>query len=202
MTLSILLIITYIIGSFPTGFIVLKITHNLDIRKVGSGNVGTLNSFEVTNSKKIGIFVLFVDLIKGIISIILAKLLIPNDFFAAVLALNSAVLGHCYSIWIKFSGGRGLATAAGGALVLSPAILIIWLFNWVIMKKISSNIHVSNFGATIMVIIFSIFFSEELNLITFPPAEEGLIFIFSISLLMFIILTKHITPLKEIIYKN
>lgn len=202
MTLSILLIITYIIGSFPTGFIVLKKTHNVDIRKQGSGNVGTLNSFEVTNSKKIGIFVLLIDLTKGIISVILAKLFFPNDFLAVVLSLNAAVLGHCYSIWIKFSGGRGLATAAGGALVLSPAILIIWLFSWVLIKKISSNIHISNVGATIMVIVFSIIFSNELNLITFPPAEERLIFIFSISLLMIIILTKHIEPLKEIIYKN
>lgn len=202
MALSILFVICYIIGSFPTGFLILKKTHNLDLRKVGSGNIGTLNSFEVTNSKKIGIIVLFMDLTKGIISVLLAKLFFPNDFSASILALIAAVLGHCYSIWIKFSGGRGLATAAGGALVLSPAILIIWLLSWFLIKKVNANIHIANVGATIIIIFSSILFSEQLNLITFPPAKEGFIFIFSISLLMFIILTKHISPIKDIIYKN
>lgn len=202
MTLSILLVISYIVGSFPTGFIILKLTHNLDIRKVGSGNVGTLNSFEVTNSKKIGILVLFIDLTKGIISVLLAKLFFPNDFLASVLSLNAAVLGHCYSIWINFSGGRGLATAAGGALFLSPAVLFIWLLSWILIKKLNPNIHIANVGATIIVILTAIFFAEPLNFITFPPAKESFIFIFSVSLLMFIILTKHLNPIKEIIYKN
>lgn len=202
MNILVVSIIAYLIGSFPTAFLVLKKFHNLDITKEGSGNVGTLNSFEVTNSKKIAITVLIVDLIKGILSVFIAKYFFSNDFLTSSIALNFAVLGHCYSPWIKFKGGRGLATAAGGSLLLSPIIAIIWLISWFIIKKISRDIHIANIGATLMVIASVILFTDPLNFITFPPAEKSFIFIFSISLMMIIILSKHIIPLKDILIKN
>lgn len=202
MNILYLLIISYIIGSIPTAYILLKKFHNLDITKEGSGNVGTLNSFEVTNSKKTGIFVLTVDLLKGIVSVILAKHFYPNDFLIIIGSLNFAVLGHCYSPWLKFKGGRGLATAAGGALFVSPTILIIWIASWYLLKKIAKDIHIANFGATIMVILAVILFTDTLNKLTFPNAEKGLFFIFSISLMMLIILSKHIKPLRDLVTKK
>ncbi|MCB9247686.1 MAG: glycerol-3-phosphate acyltransferase [Ignavibacteriales bacterium] len=67
---------------------------------------------------------------------LLQSIFFSNDFLTSSIALNFAVLGHCYSPWIKFKGGRGLATAAGGSLLLSPIIAIIWLISWFIIKKI------------------------------------------------------------------
>lgn len=197
-----ILLIAYLIGSFPTGFIVLKMFRGLDITKEGSGNVGTLNSFEVTNSKKIGILVLIIDLLKGILSVLITKSFFSNDFITTSLALNFAVLGHCYSPWIKFKGGRGLATAAGGTLFFSPMITFMWLFSWFIIKKIKNDIHIANIGATIITILSTIFLVQPLNYVTFPKAESYIIFIICISLMMIIILTKHIEPLKEIINKK
>ncbi len=202
MTLSIFLLLVYILGSFPTAFIVIKLTHNIDIRKAGSGNVGTLNSYEVTNSKKIGLIVLIIDLFKGIIAVSLSKIFFPNDFSASGLSIVFAVLGHCYSIWIKFSGGRGLATAAGGMLFLSPLILVLWLISWYLTKKIVANIHIANVTATLFVVLISIFISDQLNIITFPPAERNIIFTSLILLIMIIILSKHLKPIKELLKKT
>lgn len=195
-------IIGYLIGSIPSAFLIIKSKNGLDIRNLGSGNVGTLNSYEVTNSKHIGITVLFFDLIKGIISVFLAKNIIEDTFLIGIISLNFAVLGHCYSIWIKFKGGRGLATAAGGALLLAPYILVIWLLIWLTVYQFRKNIHLANIFATTAVIFFTLFLNNLLRSTSFPPAESNFVFGISVSLLMLIILSKHWTPLLEIIKKN
>lgn len=189
--------IGYIIGTFPTAYLILKKKRGLDIRKEGSGNVGTLNSFEITNSKKIGASVLIIDILKGILSITIVKYLIDDSFNSQITALIFAVIGHCYSIWIKFKGGRGLATAAGGALLISPIILVIWAFFWKLIHLLKKDIHLANILATFSVIICSIIFNNSLNEISIVKADTSFIFSFSVSLLMLIILSKHITPLKD-----
>ena len=191
------IIIGYFLGSFPTAYLILKIRRGIDIRTEGSGNVGTLNSFEVTNSKKIGILVLVIDVLKGMLSVVFVKYLIGDHYNLQITALLFAVLGHCYSIWIKFKGGRGLATAAGGILLISPIILIIWILSWKLIHLIKKNIHIANILATFSVIICSILFSNLLNKFSIVSADSGIIFSFSVSLVMIIILSKHINPLKD-----
>ena len=196
------ILIGYIIGSIPTAFIVLKFHSGKDIREIGSGNVGTLNSFEVTNSKLIGIIVLVVDVIKGVLSVLIIKHLFGDQFIFSVISLISAVFGHCYSIWLKFSGGRGLATAAGGAIVLSPLITVFWLIFWFLIKKWKKDIHLANVAATLGIILVLIPFSGFLNSYSLPPATSNFIFSFYLSLLMIIILTKHVKPIYKIMRKN
>lgn len=195
-------LIGYLIGSIPSAYLLIKHKNGLDIRNLGTGNVGTLNSYEVTNSKHIGIAVLFFDLIKGILSVLLAKYFIEDTFKIAIISLNFAVLGHCYSIWLKFKGGRGLATAAGGSLLLAPSILFIWLAAWILIYQIRKNIHLANIFATIVVIFFTLLFNVFLSSTLFPPPESNFVFGISVSLLMLIILSKHWIPFLEIIRKN
>lgn len=196
------IILGYLIGSIPTAFIILKISKGLDIRKVGSGNVGTLNSYEVTNSKLIGFVVLIIDLLKGIFSVVIVKYIFGDQFLLPMISLISAVFAHCYSIWLKFKGGRGLATAAGGSLIISPLILVIWLISWYLINKWKKDIHLANISATIIIVFAAILFSNQLNKLSFPSAETNFIFGFSISLVMIIILSKHIEPLKILLKKN
>ncbi|MCW8849100.1 MAG: glycerol-3-phosphate acyltransferase, partial [Melioribacteraceae bacterium] len=99
--------------------------------------------------------------------------------------------------WIKFKGGRGLATAAGGALLISPIILVIWASSWKLIHIIKKDIHLANILATFSVIICSIIFNNWLNQISIVKADSGIIFTFSVSLLMLIILSKHVKPLKD-----
>jgi len=189
----------YFLGSLPTAYILLKKTKGVDIRYQGSGNVGTFNSLKVTNSKLIAITVLIIDLLKGILSVLIIKYFFGNTFLLPAISLIFAVLGHCFSVWLKFKGGRGLATAAGGSIALAPIILFLWLLFWVIMYILKKNIHLANIIATGLVFLASIFNYNSLNSYSFPPATKSIIFGFSISLIMFIILIKHWEPFIDYI---
>ena len=191
-------LIGFILGSFPTAFLLLRKYRNLDITSQGSGNMGAMNALVVTKSKFIGIAVLLVDALKGLLSVYLVLLFLPVNFVYPALALLFAVFSHCYNPWLKLKGGRGLATAAGGTALLFPFILIAWLLVWFIAYLIKRDIIFANISATILslIIVFS-----SVNIAykySFPQADtSGSLILFSCSL-MLIIFTRHIDPLKEL----
>ena len=195
----IIALFSYLIGSFPTAFVLLKKVKQIDITQNGSGNVGALNSYEVSNSKLIGVTVLLIDALKGFGIVYLSKILFGNDFLTGSISLLFGVTGHCFSPWIKFKGGRGLATAAGGSLILAPAILILWLLFWLIAYLFRKNIHFGNITATLLTGLLSLSSSDVLNKYSIPPADENFLFGVSVMLLMIVIFIKHIKPLKEYI---
>lgn len=195
----IIALFSYLIGSFPTAFVLLKKVKQIDITQNGSGNVGALNSYEVSNSKLIGVTVLLIDALKGLGIVYLSKILFGNDFLTGSISLLFGVTGHCFSPWIKFKGGRGLATAAGGSLILAPVILILWLLFWLIAYLFRKNIHFGNITATILTGLLSLSSSDILNKYSIPPADENFLFGVSVMLLMIVIFIKHIKPLKEYI---
>ena len=190
-------LIGIILGSIPTAYLVLKRFRSLDITKEGSGNVGTLNSYEVTKSKWIGISVLIIDFCKGLLSVVLVRWLYGDNFNILALTLFFAVLAHCFSPWLKFKGGRGLATAAGGASTLFPIILFLWLLFWLLIYALKKHIHLSNITATLLIILVSIAYSNLLNKYSNPPAESGLLFGTFLTFTMLVILSKHIGPIKD-----
>ncbi|OGU43131.1 MAG: hypothetical protein A2000_16820 [Ignavibacteria bacterium GWB2_36_8] len=191
-------LIGFILGSFPTAFLLLRKYRNLDITSQGSGNMGAMNALVVTKSKFIGIAVLLVDALKGLLSVYLVLLFLPVNFVYPALALLFAVFSHCYNPWLKLKGGRGLATAAGGTALLFPFILIAWLLVWFIAYLIKRDIIFANISASILslIIVFS-----SINIAykySFPQADtSGSLILFSCSL-MLIIFTRHIDPLKEL----
>lgn len=190
-------LIGIIIGSFPTAYVILKKLKNIDITQEGTGNVGAMNSYDITKSKLIGLLIFIIDLLKGFLSVYLAKFLFEDEFSIMMVALIGAVLSHCFSFWIKFKGGRGLATAAGGALILSIPILGIWILLWLISYAFRRNIHFGNFSATLLTGALSFSSSEIMNKYTNPPAASNLEFSILVSLMLLIILIKHIKPIKE-----
>jgi len=193
-------IIGYLLGSLPTAYLLLKKTHNLDVTETGSGNAGAMNSFEITNSKVVGLVVLVIDALKGLLSVYLCLLIFPLNFIYPALALFFAVFSHCFNPWLNFKGGRGLATAAGGAALLSPLILISWGALWVLLFLLKKDILIANVGATILTIFFALSSIDLIFNYTYPtPDSYGTLVLFSSGLLT-IIFIKHIEPLKEIIY--
>lgn len=190
-------IIGYIIGSFPTAYIILKLKHDIDITQAGSGNVGALNSLHVSKSKTLGISVLLIDLFKGILSVALVKYFVSEEFIFPMIGLLAAVFAHCYSPWLKFKGGRGLATAAGGALILSIPVLLIWVALFGVSYLLKKNIHFANFVATIFSAAIAILFSNLLNKYSNTIASSNNQFGFAVLVMMLIILSKHIQPVKE-----
>jgi glycerol-3-phosphate acyltransferase PlsY len=192
-------LIGYLLGSFPTAYLLLKKISNVDITTRGSGNVGAMNTFDVTKSKTLGVIVLLIDALKGLLSVYLSLLIFQINFIYPALALLFAVFSHCYNPWLKFKGGRGLATSAGGTALLFPAILIVWCVVWAIIYIIKKNIIFANIfasGAT-LIILFSI--AEIVFKYSFPQAESiSSLLLFSTGL-MTIIFIKHIDPLIELL---
>jgi glycerol-3-phosphate acyltransferase PlsY len=191
--------IGYLLGSFPTAFIFLKKTKGIDITKEGSGNVGAMNSFEITSSKAIGITVFFIDFIKGISSVLIPAFLFPNEFIYPAISLLFAVFSHCFNPWIKFNGGRGLATAAGGAAFLFPFLLVVWAVLWVIFYMMRKDIIFANISSTVFS-IFVVFGTTNIAVkYAFPEPKSFSELVLVSSAILMIIFIRHIEPLKEFI---
>jgi glycerol-3-phosphate acyltransferase PlsY len=174
----------------------------LDITQEGSGNVGAMNSFEVSNSKFVGISVLFIDLLKGGASVLIPILVFGNVFIYPAIGLLFAVFSHCYNPWIFFKGGRGLATAAGGAAIIFPYLLAVWVIFWVLFYVMRKDILLANIAATILsVLVLFGTYRIAFNYAFPKPAGVDILLTASSSILI-IIFIKHIEPLKELIQKQ
>lgn len=199
MTYIISIVIGYLLGSVPTAYILLKKKKGIDITQSGSGNVGAMNSFEVTRSKLIGIIVLIVDFLKGFLSVYLISIIYPENFALAAIALVFAIFSHCFNPWIGFKGGRGLATAAGGTSLLFPYFLLVWIVLWLIFYALKKDILIGNIAATVLSLFLIANTSEIAIKYTYPKVQsENELILFVISGLT-IIFIKHIEPLNEII---
>jgi glycerol-3-phosphate acyltransferase PlsY len=115
-------VIAYLIGSVPFGLILTRLAGAGDVRRIGSGNIGATNVLR-TGRKGLALATLALDLVKGALPVWLAYRYLGPDM--AVVAGLGAVLGHCFPVWLKFRGGKGVATAAGVVLALTPAVAAI-----------------------------------------------------------------------------
>jgi acyl phosphate:glycerol-3-phosphate acyltransferase len=196
---SIGFILGYLIGSFPTAYLVVKKKAMLDIRNVGSGNIGARNALEVTGSKLVGIIVLLVDFIKGTGSVALAGLLFGSEFWVLGIAGVGAVLGHNFSPWVKFKGGRGLATTAGVMIILGWMFIVIWLAIYFFSQAIVKQVHISSIIAS-LVSPFILLLIPEHFAGTVLFIESRIVDVFTLSAMFSaVILIRHIGPMKTII---
>jgi len=190
-------IIGYLLGSIPTAYLLLQKSQDIDITKAGSKNVGALNSYEVSGSKLIGLIVLIIDFLKGFISVFLVQHFFGNEFLYSAFAIGAAILAHCYSPWIRFKGGRGLATLLGGTVLFAYSVPVLWAVFWIVAYIFRRHIHFSNITATILTGAIAISNSDILNKYTKVRADDNWIFGVTVALLMAIIMSRHIEPFKE-----
>lgn len=120
----IIAIISYFIGSIPFSFLIPKYIGQVDIRKVGSGNTGTTNVVR-TLGLKVGVLAFIGDFLKGVLPTLIGLMALGTK--GAIIGGGLAVLGHCYPVWLKFKGGKGIATSAGVLVVLTPNVFFILL---------------------------------------------------------------------------
>lgn len=205
MNIILIFCISFLLGSFPTAYIFIKKSKNLDITKVGSKNVGALNAYQVSSSKTIGLLVLIIDLSKGFMVATISKYFFPETFWVNASSITFAVLGHCYSPWIKFKGGKGLATAAGGSFTISPVIFVIWVLFWFVSYIYKRKMQFANLSATILTFLISITSADILSKeswYTSQRVRHNYEFYLPIAILLLIILSKQVDSIKEIFFSN
>lgn len=197
-------VLCYVIGSIPTAYIIVKLKTNKDVTREGSGNVGTLNSFQVTKSKSVGIAVLLIDLLKGAIPVYVMMHIFGYEYLTVMLGACAVILGHNYPVWLKFKGGRGLAPGAGLFLIINYYIVIGWCIVWLAVFIFKKSVLIANTAATfslpVLVILINFLDFAELN-----QSVKGygtLYFIVYSILITLIILSRHTEVFKGKVKTN
>ena len=138
------LIISYLLGSIPMGLLLTKMMGKGDLRQVGSGNIGATNVMRVGGLRMAGL-VWILDMAKAIAAVFIGKY-VSGDAFGAWCGF-AAIVGHCYPIWLKFKGGKGISSLFGVLLSISPMSFAVCGVEWLLVALTSG---VSSFGATIV----------------------------------------------------
>ena len=178
MDILVLGIICYLIGSIPFGYILTKVFLKKDIRDIGSGNIGATNALR-TGNKTIGYTTLFFDIIKAVIPIIYIKFNFTELLYIASLCI---FLGHVFPIWLKFKGGKGVATYLGILFALNIyfglVFIVSWLITFVLFKFSSLSSLVASISIPIYLLILSefdhIFFFTILFVLVFFTLRENI----------------------------
>lgn len=182
-------LIAYLLGSIPTGYVVAK-ARGIDIRKVGSGNIGATNVFRILG-KPAGIFVLLTDAAKGFVSclcvgvlvhrVLLHETLVPPGAeyeLHKIIGGFAAILGHNYTCFLKFKGGKGIATSAGVVLALLPKALAVGLAVWIILFLVTRYVSVASIGAAFVLPFGTWFFNRTDTLLISVAAVIGVLAIY------------------------
>jgi glycerol-3-phosphate acyltransferase PlsY len=166
-TLFAVVIGSYLLGSIPFGYLAGRLA-GIDIRKVGSGNVGATNVVRVLG-KRFGYPVFALDFLKGFGAVLISMLAAPgkppawnsSEIFG-ILAAMSSVLGHLYPPWLKFKGGKGVATSAGALLALAPVATLIGVTIWIIVFWLTGYVSLASMiAAVILPIVILIMGSHD-----------------------------------------
>ena len=156
-------IIAYLMGSIPFGFILTKIFLKKDIREIGSGNIGATNALR-TGNKVIGYATLILDISKAIIPVIYTKLNFPELIFVASLC---AFLGHVFPIWLKFKGGKGVATYVGILFSINILFGLIFSISWLITFVLTKYSSLSSLIGSLSLPVYLLVTGQTNNVIFF-----------------------------------
>jgi len=156
-------ITSYIMGSIPFGFILTKIFLKKDIREIGSGNIGATNALRAGN-KLVGYSTLILDIVKAIIPVIYVKMNYPELIYIASLC---AFLGHVFPIWLKFNGGKGVATYVGILFSINILFGLIFVITWGVIFLIYRYSSLSSIIGSVSVPLYLFITTEKSSVIFF-----------------------------------
>ena len=185
MELILSIIISYLMGSIPFGLILTKIFLNKDIRNIGSGNIGATNVLR-TGNKIIGYLTLSLDILKAVIPVLYIKFNYPELVYVSSL---SVFIGHVFPLWLKFKGGKGVATYVGILFSINYILGFVFIASWLIIFFILRYSSLGSILATFIIPIF-IFFN--------PNYENEYFFIIMFILILF----THRENVKRLINKE
>lgn len=183
--------LAYLLGSFPTAYILIRLFKKKDIRTTGSGNVGALNSYRSSKSVSLALTVLLIDALKGYLPVWLYHLYFPAaDSLLLLLIGIGVVVGHSFPVWLGFRGGRGLAVTAGFFLAVDPRVPALWVLVWLVYFLLIRKHIIASLVATFLLPLI-IFFMQGSYF-----DKTDLLLILPVS---FVIFLKHLERLPEVI---
>jgi glycerol-3-phosphate acyltransferase PlsY len=184
MDVLIVILFSYLSGSIPFGLILTKIFTDRDIRNIGSGNIGATNVLR-TGNKYLATLTLLLDILKGFIPVI-----ITQQYFSELIQLSCllAFLGHIFPIWLKFKGGKGVATYLGILFALSFKLGFLFMFTWVLISLIFKYSSLSSMFSSLTVFVVTLIKDttlQSIESITYVGEEIKLILFIFFILIMF-----------------
>ena len=166
------LLVAYLIGSVPTAYLFGRVLKGIDIREYGSGNVGATNTFRVIG-KVPGLIVLAIDIAKGFLCVgyvasffMLASPVARPELYRVLVGL-ATIVGHNWTIFLRFKGGKGVATSAGVVIGLIPGIFWLGFAVWAIVFLITGYVSLASIIASITVPVFTLIFNEPTEIVIF-----------------------------------
>ena len=161
--LIIVAVYSYLLGSIPFGLVLTKIFLKKDIREIGSGNIGTTNVLR-TGKKSLAVATLILDLLKGYLSII-----ITFTYFENLISYSALIcfIGHIFPVWLKFKGGKGVATYLGVILALSYKFFLIFGITWLVLSFLFRYASLSSIISSLIVFVYLFFFINNFSSILF-----------------------------------
>ena len=189
MTITILLLVlfSYFLGSVPTGYLISKHVMGIDIRQHGSGNPGAANVYRIVG-KWAGICTFLVDAFKGFVPVALARHFCPDNYWAAIACGVIAILGHMWTIYLKFRGGKGVATSAGVFAALLPIPTAIAFASFVVCVALWGRISIGSICACVVLPATSFFIGQHPMAVNIMVTAIGLLVIY-----------KHIPNIKRLL---
>ena len=186
------------LGSVPFGFIVIKIAGKGDIREYGSGNIGATNVMR-TGGKVLGIVTLMLDVAKGSLPVLLAKHIGHIQSEELTFIVLAAVMAHIFTPWLKFHGGKGVATAMGAILAYHPAMLLPPITSFVATLLIFRYVSLSSIIAAIILLLTTIGLFGSWATITIRINFPIWLYILNWGILVSIVILKHTSNIRRII---
>ena len=186
-----LISIVYFFGSIPFAYILPKIFGLVDIRNIGSGNVGATNVLRAGN-KLLAIIVLAFDIIKGFAPLFILKNYYHNELSEIIILFigSAAILGHIFPIWLKFKGGKGVATYIGFLFAINYIFGIIFIITWLLIAFLKKYSSLASITSLVLLPLFVMLFSYEKQII------------YLLILINLIIISKHYSNIYRLIHKS
>ena len=172
-------LLSYLSGSIPFGLILTKFFSGQDVRKIGSGNIGATNVLRIGN-KYLAAATLILDILKGYVPVV-----ITQQFFPEYLQLSAlmAFVGHVFPVWLKFRGGKGVATYLGILFALSYGLSALFIFTWIVVSLIFKYSSISSMFSSLTVLAVTLFRENAIKAI-----DPNFVFAANIKLILFIFL--------------
>jgi acyl phosphate:glycerol-3-phosphate acyltransferase len=194
------LIGAYLLGSIPTSYVIGKVFYHQDIRQTGSGNTGATNALRAFGAKT-GIIVLLFDMLKGVLAVLLTQTIMKNvtdtanvNIMVSLCALL-VIVGHVFSVWLRFQGGKGVATAAGVFLALHPVPFLYCLVLFIFVVYTTKYVSLASLLAAFAFLLIDLFTQIIMK---FPNPSRFILIVLVVALIVY----RHKANLRRLLDGN